>query len=361
MSEQDAVRATPKPGGSASGPVLGIEWQIGGFGAVIGGASGGVAGLVLHAPPPTLVLPVAIGVGVGALIGFWLARPLKRDLRQLGTYAALLARGQFHAELPDEGTGELKFLMRQLKAMADSLVSQVEALRRLADERVSLAERAERLSVVEERQRLARELHDTVSQELFGIAMMVGAARRALPATETELERQLNLVEDSARRAQATMRGLIRALRPVELGSQSLPDALRALMDDIHARQGLTVNLTVAEGGELAPSVEDALFRIAQEAVSNAVRHGECSQLSVTLTAEDGSAALLVQDDGRGFDPDTTTSHIGFRTMRERAVEAGGRLTIHSAPGAGTTVAVRIVDAAQLDRGPSGSLAGGDD
>ncbi len=346
-----AGAGSPDAGGGAGASVavsvLGIDWEIAGFGALIGAVAAAVAGLLAHEAPLQLVLPVALGAGAGGVGGFWLARPLKHDLSELNTYAALLARGQLHAEAPTgDGGGEFQYLMRQLAVMAASLAAQVEALRRLADDRVRLAERAERLSVVEERQRLARELHDTVSQELFAIAMTVGAVRRALPAPKGAAAEQLALVEEGARRAQATMRGLIRALRPVELGSQSLTAALSALLDDVEARQSVGVHADLAEdeSAALSPAVEDALFRIAQEAVSNAVRHGEPAHLWVALTQHEGVAVLSVRDDGRGFDPGATPAHIGLRTMRERAAEVGGRLAVQSEPGQGTTVTVRVQD-----------------
>lgn len=333
-------------GASVAVSVLGIDWEIAGFGAIIGAVAAAVAGLLAHEAPLQLVLPVALGAGAGGIVGFWLARPLKQDLSELNTYAALLARGQLQAEAPTgDGGGEFKYLMRQLAVMAASLADQVEALRRLADDRVRLAERAERLSVVEERQRLARELHDTVSQELFAIAMTVGAVRRALPASAEAAAEQLALVEEGARRAQATMRGLIRALRPVELGTQSLTAALSALLDDVEARQRVSVHAALADDlGALSPAVEDALFRIAQEAVSNAVRHAEPANLWLALTLPQGVAVLSVRDDGKGFDPTATPAHIGLRTMRERAAEVGGHLAVQGEPGHGTTVTVRVQD-----------------
>ncbi len=350
MAVKSPGAPSPDAGGgtglSVAVSVLGIDWEIAGFGAIIGAVAAAVAGLLAREAPVQLVLPVAVGAATGGVVGFWLARPLKRDLSDLNTYAALLARGQLHAEAPaGDGGGEFKYLMRQLRVMAASLVAQVEALRRLADDRVRLAERAERLSVVEERQRLARELHDTVSQELFAIAMTVGAVRRALPASAGATE-QLALVEDGARRAQATMRGLIRALRPVELGSQSLTAALSAVLADVEARQSVGVHADLAEEelAALSPAVEDALFRIAQEAISNAVRHGDPANLWVALTQHQGGVVLSVRDDGRGFDRDATPAHIGLRTMRERAAEVGGQLAVQSEPSQGTTVMVRVKD-----------------
>ncbi len=356
--EQSRGSAPPGSPGEAGGAVpmavsvLGIDWEIARFGALIGALAAAVAALLAHEAPLQLVMPVAIGAAAGGAAGYWLARPLKHDLGELNTYAALLARGQLQAEPPlQEGGGEFKYLMRQLGAMAASLSDQLEALRRLADDRVRLAERAERLSVVEERQRLARELHDTVSQELFAIAMTVGAVRRALPEPAGPAADQLALVEEGARRAQATMRGLIRALRPVELGGQSLTAALSALVADVEARQSVAVQAALPEAAAsgLSPAVEDALFRIAQEAISNAVRHGEPAHLWVGLSHHAAAVVLSVRDDGRGFDQSATEAHIGLRTMHERAAEVGGQLAVQSEPGQGTTIMVRVQDGGGAD------------
>ena len=322
---------------------LGIDWQVAGYGLLIGAFSAALTAFLLRAPAGAGVLGVLAGAAAGGVLGFLLARTLKRDLTQIGIYAALLARGQYQAPASlVAGTGEARYLFRQLRQMAATWSGQVEALQRLADERAHLSERTERLAVLEERQRLARELHDTVSQELFGLAMLVAATRSLLPEDDTEVRARLRQVEEGARRAQATMRGLIRALRPVELGDKPLSAALDALLTDVRERQGIATAITTTGEREIPPGIEDALFRVAQEAVSNAVRHAHPSHISVLLAAESMGVSLAVEDDGVGFRTDAVEDHVGFSTMRERTAEIGARLSIMGEPGRGTRVSVRV-------------------
>lgn len=334
----------PEPHTETTDSPLGLDWQIAGFGAVIGGVTGAMGALFGHAAGTGVVAGIGAGALLGGILGFLLARPLKRDLREISLYAAVLARGQLDAHLPGDGTGELRYLMQQLRTMARSLKEQVEALRRLADERTSLAARTERLAVLEERQRLARELHDTVSQELFSVAMLVGAMRQTLPEGLQALHHQLALAEEGARRAQATMRGLIHALRPLELGDRNLVGAITAVLNEVQERQAIATEFKARDMKDLPPSVEDALFRIAQEALSNAVRHGQPSRIAVEIAHQDAVLVMTVRDNGAGFDAATAVPHVGLLSMRERAADIGAVLHVSSHPGSGTQVEVRIRD-----------------
>ncbi len=321
---------------------LGIDWQVAGYGTLIGALSAMLSAFLLNAPAEAGALAVLVGAAAGGVLGFLLARSLKRDLTRIGIYAALLARGQYQAaEVLETGTGEVRFLARQLRQMAKTWAGQVDALQRLADDRARLAERTEKLAVLEERQRLARELHDTVSQELFGLAMLVAATRSLVKESDTDVRARLHQAEEGARRAQATMRGLIRALRPVELGDKPLSAALQTLLADVRERQGIKTVLTVTGERAIPPGVEDALFRVAQEAVSNAVRHAHPTHIMVMLAAEEDGVSLSVEDDGIGFKTDAVQDHVGFSTMRERTAEIGARLAIRGQPGHGALVSVR--------------------
>jgi NarL family two-component system sensor histidine kinase LiaS len=330
-----------RPTGPAA-HLIGLDWQLAGYGLLIGAVTAVATALLLHGPAYLTFLAAGFGAVIGAAAGYILGRPLKRDLRETTLYAALLARGRFEARLDGEGPGELRYLMRQLNDMAEAIGQQVDALRRLAEERSQLAPRAAQAAALEERQRLARELHDTVSQELFALAMMVGAARAQLPPDKDDVRRALQSAEEGARRAQATMRSLIRALRPVELGEQSLSLALEGLVDEARERYGVEARLEVHGATDLPSGIEDALFRIAQEAVSNALRHGKPKRLTVRLALHETACDLTVEDDGTGFDVQGVAAHFGLRSMRERAAEIGARLAVHSAPGQGCSVQVRL-------------------
>jgi NarL family two-component system sensor histidine kinase LiaS len=337
MGDVNGAARTP-----SQAQLTGLDWQLAGYGLLIGAVSAVATALLLHAPADLSFIAAGFGALVGGVAGYFVGRPLKRDLRETTLFATLLARGRFEARLDGDGPGELRYLMRQLNATAEAIGQQVEALRRLAEERSQLAAKAGQAAALEERQRLARELHDTVSQELFALAMMVAAARAHLPPESEDTRRALLAAEEGARRAQATMRSLIRALRPVELGEQSLSLALEGLLDEARERHGVDARLELQGVMDLPPGIEDALFRIAQEAVSNALRHGRPERLAIRLVAQDSACALTIEDDGVGFDPQTATTHFGLRGMRERAAEIGARLTVQAAPGKGCSVQVRL-------------------
>jgi signal transduction histidine kinase len=202
--------------------------------------------------------------------------------------------------------------------------------------------RSQRLAVVEERNRVARELHDAATQTLFSLVL---AARAAALSTRDEQARAAILgFEQRTTSALQELRGLVHALRPKSLER----DGLAATLSD-HAEalrtSGARVVVDAAEGVRLPLESEHALLRIAQEALHNAVRHAPGSSIRVTLRAGARTVTLRVHDDGPGFDPATlprTRRGIGLATMRERAQEIGARLDIRALPGAGTTVTVSV-------------------
>ena len=202
--------------------------------------------------------------------------------------------------------------------------------------------RSQRLAVVEERNRVARELHDAATQTLFSLVL---AARAAALSTRDEQARAAILgFEQRTTSALQELRGLVHALRPKSLER----DGLAATLSD-HAEalrvSGARVVVDAAEGVRLPLESEHALLRIAQEALHNAVRHAPGSSIRVTLRAGARTVTLRIHDDGPGFDPAAlrrTRRGIGLATMRERAQEIGARVDIRSREGAGTTVTVSV-------------------
>ena len=351
------------PENRAASPV-GLDWELAATGGAVGGAVAVASVFWWHGSWSRGSELVVLGILIGAAVSYALARPLKRDLARLGLVAALLARGQWDAALGDHEpeaarSGEVRYVITELRTMAIGLRAQVDALQRGAEERAALAERARHVAVLEERQRLARELHDTVSQELFGLAMILGSIRRSLgDARDAALVERLTQAEAGAQRAQVTMRGLIRALRPIELGTQDLESALKMLLDEVSERHHIATSLTVDGALVLSPGVEDALFRVAQEAASNAVRHAEAKTLAIRLLRAAPRVELEVADDGVGFDPAATQGHVGLHSMRERAEDVGGHLFVRSLVGRGTTVVLWVPVTGplgeDLDDGPTG-------
>ena len=210
----------------------------------------------------------------------------------------------------------------------------------IAISNAELHERARHVASLEERQRLARELHDSVSQALYGIALGARTARTLLdrdpPAAVEPVEYVLSLAETGL----AEMRALIFELRPESLETEGLNGAIRKQVDAARARHGIKVDFLPCDEPDLPLAVKEAVYRIAQEALTNVVKHSEATQVRVTLSSTGDELKLEVDDDGKGFDTaGDFPGHLGLKSMRERAQNSGGRLEISSRPGAGTRIA----------------------
>ncbi len=223
----------------------------------------------------------------------------------------------------------------------------------LAIANAQLRDQAEQTAVAMERSRLARDLHDAVTQTLFSASLIA----EVMPATwEADHEEGRNLLKELrqlSRGALAEMRTLLLELRPAALADADLADLLRQLADSLTGRTGTPVDLRIDGHCSLPSDVHVTLYRIAQEALNNVVKHAEASVVAVSLQCnpsthadnEKNMAALVVSDNGKGFDPDCTASDcLGLIIMRERAQAAGADLKIDSQSGAGTTVTVRWVE-----------------
>jgi signal transduction histidine kinase len=209
-----------------------------------------------------------------------------------------------------------------------------------------LYERSRELSILSERNRLALELHDVVSQKLFSVMLTAEAAAtqmdRDLIAARAQIERLRELTGE----ALEELRSLILGLRPPELERDGLEVTLRKEVEMLARTHGTDIQLEVATGfGAVGEGCELALLRIAHEALNNAVRHARAEHVVVRLAGENGRIVLEVSDDGIGFEPDAPdlrSRHLGLTSMEERAAESGGRLRIRSAPGHGTTVRIEL-------------------
>jgi signal transduction histidine kinase len=214
----------------------------------------------------------------------------------------------------------------------------------IAIENARLYKQARRLAVMEERQRLARELHDSVSQALYSIALGTHTALALLEREDpVRAAKPLEYVLSLADAALAEMRALIFELRPDALEKEGLVAALSRHAEAILARHHLAVETAFCEEPSAPPDVKEALYRIAVELMNNAVKHAQATRISLRLQAQHGMIILEVQDDGVGFDPQGEyPGHLGLRSMRERAAQIGAALEIESASGRGTQVQVRV-------------------
>jgi len=212
-----------------------------------------------------------------------------------------------------------------------------------------LYERSRELSVMQERSRLARDLHDAVTQKLFSIraharAAAVLAARE--PADADRIRAEIEVVGELGAEAQAELRAVIDGLAPPDLEEAGLAESLRRYAVLAGRAHGVPVTFTAACLPPLPPAAEAALYRVAQEALHNALRHSAASAITVALSMRAGSrtprqVVLEVSDDGHGFVADAPSGGLGLASMRERATAAGGALTIKSGP-SGTTVRMSV-------------------
>ena len=197
-------------------------------------------------------------------------------------------------------------------------------------------------AVAAERSRLARELHDAVTQTLFSASLVAEALPASWERDREEGRRLLQELRQSSRGALAEMRTLLLELRPAALVEADLGDLLRQLAEAATGREGLPVTVAVEGKLELPPDVHVALYRIAQEALNNVVKHARASQATVRLRGRPpASVELHISDDGRGFDPASVPpDHLGLGIMCERAEAIGAALEIDSQPGHGTQITV---------------------
>lgn len=197
-------------------------------------------------------------------------------------------------------------------------------------------------AVFAERERLAYEMHDTLSQSFAGIGFQLEAIREALPEREARLHGQLQLARELVRHSHDETRRSIAALRPDQLRAESLLEGLTVCADDLVA--GGSVRILAKGAGEtrgLPIRISDALYRIGQEVLANAVCHGHPSTIVIELVREGASVCLRISDNGRGFCPEEGVEGLGIRGMRKRAASIAAALEIRSRPGEGTEVSVR--------------------
>lgn len=229
---------------------------------------------------------------------------------------------------------------RALDTVSNVLVTQQNSLKRITDERAEAQDQLIQERVIQERQRLARELHDSVSQQLFAASMLLSAITEGEP--ESEAKKPLLQVEKMVQQAQLEMRALLLHLRPAALNNKSIAEGLEELLIELKEKVLFDIRYRLEEVS-LSKGAEDHLFRIAQETLSNTLRHAQATEVDVLFVQRDGLAIFRVQDNGVGFkEDDGKTGSYGLQNVKERAIEIGATCKIVSVPSQGTIVEVKL-------------------
>ncbi len=278
---------------------------------------------------PSAALITLFAALIGTLFGFLTARGLTRRLTALTAAADAWSRGDFSAQVRDPSPDELGVLARRLNRMAEQLEN--------------LLHSRQALAALEERNRLARDLHDAVKQQVFAAGMQLAAARRLLPQQPEAAQDAVAQADTLIRQAQQELTALIQELRPAALQNKGLAATLREHLEAWSRQTGIAADFRVQGEQRLPLETAQALLRVAQEALANTAKHSQARQVRVCLRWRGESVQLTIEDDGQGFDPATARGHgLGLTSMAERVQSLGGRLEIIAAPGRGTRIEATI-------------------
>jgi signal transduction histidine kinase len=219
------------------------------------------------------------------------------------------------------------------------------SLRTTESPRSAYEEQIRQAAAQEERNRLARDLHDSIKQQIFAIQTGAAAAEARMESDEPGARQALGGVRSAAREAMVEMEAMLDQLRAAPLESVGLVEALKKQCEALQYRTGAKVEVSLGampEAGRLPPGAAQSLFRIAQEALANVARHARATEVRVRLAAEGEDCMLTIGDNGSGFTDDGSGTGLGLANMRSRAAEHGGRMSVRSTTGSGTEIVASV-------------------
>lgn len=223
------------------------------------------------------------------------------------------------------------------------ILTQRKTLQRITNEKAEAQDKLIQERIVQERQRLARELHDSVSQQLFAASMLLSTMVEIEESQHGEVQKNLLQTEKIVQQAQLEMRALLLHLRPAALHNKTLKQGLEELLIELQQKVFFTIRYRLEEV-PLSKGAEDHLFRIAQETLSNTLRHAKATEVDILFVERDNLAIFRVQDNGVGFEltTDSKTGSYGLENVKERAIEIGATCKVVSVPSQGTIVEVKL-------------------
>lgn len=278
-------------------------------------------------------------------IGFKASSDTKTRVDALSVLITQLARGNYATRIYDNGEDEVGRIGEELNQLAEKMQGQVKSLQRLADEKAEFAKSAHKAATIEERQRLARDLHDAVSQQLFALTMMSQATVRLVEKNPEKAKTQISEIAATAKQAQTEMRALLLHLRPVHLSGDPLPIGIQQLVNELEQKCSINFHIHIDKFSRLSETTEEHVFRIVQESLSNTLRHAEATEVTIEIKKYQQELFIHIADNGKGFDLSSDQQKIvsyGLKTMKERSEEIGGTFAIRSKLGEGTHIDIRI-------------------
>jgi len=287
------------------------------------------------------LLIAGISIFIGGMVGIFVSLYVNKPLRSMARVLSEIERGHFFDSPVDMTFKEFSALESSIAKLTSKTEEQSLMIQKKTNEYAEEKQNIFEEAIAVERGRLARELHDSVSQQLFAISMMSSALYAGMKE-DGKLKEQMGKLEYMSIQAQSEMRALLLHLRPIQLEGKKLSVGIDELLTELSAKQNLDVVWNI-DDLEFEMGIEDHLFRILQEAISNTLRHAKASKLEINLRKSDSLATMRIIDDGIGFEMgDRTVGSYGLGTMQERADEIGGTLKIISLKDMGTQIEVKI-------------------
>jgi NarL family two-component system sensor histidine kinase LiaS len=270
-----------------------------------------------------------LGAGLlGALFGALTANGMTRRFARFSSAAESWSRGDFSQFIQDQGGDEISTLGDQLDSMAAQLGN--------------LLHKRQEMAVMEERNRLARELHDSTKQQALAASFQLGTALTLYEQDPRAAKGHLQEAESLVDSVRVELTDLIHELRPSSMEGRDLAEALETYAIEWAHQSEVTLDLDLTPDQDLGLEARQTLYRVAQEALANVARHSGAEHVGITLEYSREQVQLCIQDDGCGFDTQAEYPGIGLETMQERCESLGGGLQIDSQPGEGTLICARL-------------------